>query len=113
MIDSYLQHSEDQLTNNENCRRQAKAFNTLAELDPKERKKWVEKAKESWEFFDGDKYVEEDYANTVSWLVRQEYQQSKEKGEEMLMFNLYQFKQDGLKDKLKKVREEFQGNWYV
>jgi tetratricopeptide (TPR) repeat protein len=105
MIERYLEHSDDQVTSNENCKSQAKAYNALVNLDASKADEWLRKANKAWEDYEGSRFELEEYAETVVHNARREYRQGKEKGEAYLMFNLYQFKKDPLKEKLTAVRK--------
>ena len=48
MIERYLEHSDDQVTSNENCRSQAKAYNALVDLDSTQAEQWLSKANHMW-----------------------------------------------------------------
>jgi hypothetical protein len=55
MIERYLQHSDDQVTSNENSKSQARAYNALAQLDG-ENEEWLKKANTCWSEYDGNKF---------------------------------------------------------
>lgn len=105
MIERYLEHSDDQVTSNENCRSQAKAYNALVDLDPSKAEQWLRKANDAWKDYEGNRFDLEEYADTVIHNTRKEYRQGKENGEAYLMFNLYQFKKEPLKGKLNAVKK--------
>lgn len=39
-----MSHSDDNVSTNDYCRKQATAYNALARIDPDNMKKWIEKA---------------------------------------------------------------------
>jgi hypothetical protein len=91
MIESVLEHSEDRVNSDINCKNQAKACALLAELEPEKEEEWVKKCFESWKDYEGDKFQLSEYAESLVAKARLLSKTNPQKAEELLAISTYQF----------------------
>ncbi len=51
ILDDFVSHSDDNVSTNSYCKKQATAYNVLASIDPENQNKWMEKATAIWETY--------------------------------------------------------------
>lgn len=105
-MDDFVSHSDDNVSTNSYCKKQATAYNVLAAIDTGNERKWVDKAIAIWEKYTDNKLCEIEYAKSVAQNLRKLLNEDKEKGEAYYHFNLYKFETKEIKDILKKAKEE-------
>jgi hypothetical protein len=69
-MDDFVSHSDDNVSTNSYCKKQATAYNVLATIDTGNEGKWVGKATAIWEKYTDNKMCEIEYAKTVAHNLR-------------------------------------------
>ena len=59
ILDQFVSHSDDNVSSDQYCKKQAMSYNRLMVVDVvKNKKKWLKKANLMWEKYSQDKFVE-------------------------------------------------------